>query len=139
MSKEFNYNPKQTMSPAQQHYATELDKTRKKQQNIEQSGFLGQLLTNMASKPDDYPLAGHLSDIWGNPNITPENKQNLGKQLGEHYSKKEIEKGKKKEESQQANLNALEDVQRGREIIKTGHAGPKFSPQPGKTGRNWFS
>ncbi len=127
------------MSPAQQHYATELDKTRQKQQNIDQSGFLGQLLQGIASQGDDVGFADIMSKIHGNPDISPENKQNLSKQFGEHYSKKEIEKGKKKEESQQANINALADVQRGREIIKTGHIGPVFKVAPGKHGRDLSS
>jgi len=83
-------------SNAAERVNTGLKENRQKQQNIEQSGFLGQLLQGIASKGDDAGFADIMGMIHGDKNISSENKQNLSKQFGEHYSKKEIENSKRK-------------------------------------------
>ena len=83
-------------SNAAERVNTQLKENRQKQQNIEQSGYLGQFLKGLAEKGEDASYADIMGMLHGNQNISPENKQNLGKQLGEHYSKKEIENSKRK-------------------------------------------
>ena len=121
-----------------QRAISNLDENRQKQQNIEQSGFLGQFLQGLSEKGDEASVSDMLAQLYGNPNITPENKQTLGKQLGEHYSKKEIEKGKKKEENIQPLLGGLDTIKRQRELLKSEYIGPRVSGLGHTNRKDWF-
>jgi hypothetical protein len=86
VSKQFDYNPRKIMSPAQQHYAAELEKTREKKMQMDESSHVAQVLRGIASKGNDASYGDIVGEIFGK-GLSPQSEHALLESVSKYSPK----------------------------------------------------